>query len=108
MTASDRSPETAKEFGPAQGDCACEESYELAQREGLVLATGGKTMKTYQKSYVDDAGFERRYDCHAHDEDETVECGYCGAIVPGCEVRDGLVVKLSVRERVKVVTGESS
>jgi hypothetical protein len=42
-------------------------------------------MKTYQETYVDDCGFEHRYDVHSHEEAETIECCYCGAIVPGCE-----------------------
>lgn len=35
--------------------------------------------------YTDDADYEHRYDVHAHGENETVECAYCGFQVRGCE-----------------------
>ena len=39
---------------------------------------------TYDRAYVDAAGYEHRYPQHAHDEGEEVECLYCGATIPGC------------------------
>ena len=42
-------------------------------------------MTTYDRSYLDDAGYEHRYQQHSHGEGEEIECAYCGAMVPGCE-----------------------
>jgi hypothetical protein len=39
----------------------------------------------YDRSYVDENGYEVRYQQHAHDGDEEVECAYCRMMVPGCE-----------------------